>query len=141
MNELDKVKEILLTGGYTCVLCKEGLEYSSTQRGVKPLLDLLDSKKDLRHAYAADKTVGAGAAHLYALLGVSAVWARVMSERGRQILLQNGIEAICDDIVPFIINRAGDGMCPIESAVGNIDSPTEALAQIRLTLSNLANKS
>lgn len=138
MKDLENAKKILNENGYTCVLCRESLEYSSTQRGVKPLLELLDSEKDLHGFSAADKTVGAGAAHLYVLLGVSTVWAKVMSKSGRDILQNNGITALCDNEVPYVINRRGDGMCPIETAVKDISSSEDALKAIRLTLKSLS---
>ena len=66
-------------------------QYTSTLRGVRPLLDLLASGVDLCGFVAADKTVGLGAAHLYNLLGVRAVWARVMSEGAKALLSECGI--------------------------------------------------
>lgn len=134
-----KAKSILLENGYTCVLCLENEEYHSTLRGVKPLLDFLESDKDFSGFFAADKTVGAGAAHLYALLGVKEVWANIISDAGKKVLLENNITVFCETQVPYIINRKGDGMCPIETAVNGISSSSEALETIKQTLKKLAN--
>lgn len=130
-------KKILLENGYCCVLLKDEEEYHSTLRGVRPLLDFLESGGDFRGFCAADKTVGAGAAHLYVLLGVKSVWANVISADGKAVLEQNGIEVIGETLVPFIINRKGDGMCPIESAVKGITDSKMALGTIKETLQNL----
>ncbi len=140
MSDIQKAKESLLENGYTCVLRRGEEEYSSTLRGVRPLLDFLDSGKSFSSFCAADKTVGAGAAYLYILLGVGKVFALVMSERARELLLDASIEVDAERIVPYIINRAGDGQCPIEIAVKDAKNPTDALEKIRVAIKELSGK-
>lgn len=135
--DLENAKKRLINGEYTCVICKGNEEFCSKMRGVKPLLDFLASGKDFAGFSAADKTVGAGAAHIYVLLGVKNVWARVISVHGREILEENGIEACFEEEVPYIVNRTGDGMCPIEKCVGDTKNSTDALCKIRQTLEEL----
>ena len=94
-NELDAIREKLQTGGYTCVVRLGAEEYCSFERGVKPLLTLLQTKGALNGSIAADKTVGAGAAHLYVLLGVDAVWANVISEAALKILKERFVMKSC----------------------------------------------
>ena len=138
MNEIVSLaKDILIRNGYTCVLCSENEEYHSTLRGVKPLLDFLKSGKDFSAFFAADKTVGLGAAHLYVLLGVSSVWASVMSLDALELLEKHNIEVSYEKLVPFIINREGSGRCPIEMAVVGIDSSDAALSAIENALQTL----
>lgn len=130
-------KDILRENGYTCVLYSQGIQYHSRLRGVKPLMNFLESGDDFSGFCAADKTVGAGAAHLYVLLGVKEVWANVISEDGKKILEQNGIAVCCAQTVPYIINRKGDGVCPIENAVKDITCSKQALITIKQTLQKL----
>jgi hypothetical protein len=129
--DLKRAREILTEGGYTCVLCRDSAVYTATARGVKPLVDWLDSGLDLHGFSAADKVVGRATAFLYVLLGVRAVHALVMSTPAREALEANGIKALCDREVSGIINRRGDGPCPFEEAVLGINSPSEALKAIR----------
>ncbi len=131
-------KEILEKNKRTCVICLENEVYESSERGVKPLLSLLDSKIDLKGACAADKVVGAGAAFLYVLLEVKEVYALVLSERARTVLMQNGILVCYDTLVSKIQNRAKNGFCPIETAVWEQTEPAAALVKIRETLKELA---
>lgn len=127
----EKAKRLLIENGYTCVLYSENAEYHSVQRGVKPLIEFIDSGVDFRGFFAADKTVGAGAAHAYVLLGVAEVWARVISESGKQVLESGGIRVFADEVVPFIVNRTKDGVCPFETAVKGITDSVAALAVMR----------
>ncbi len=135
-----RAKEILTKNGYTCVLLAGDEVHHSTLRGIKPLIDFLESGEEFSAFSAADKTVGAGAAHLYVLLGVQELWANIISEEGKRVLDRNGIAVFYETLVPHIINRAGDGVCPIEGAVMGIESSCEALDEIRKTLKKLAAK-
>ena len=130
-------KKILTDNNYTCVLYSDGVEHHSTLRGVKPLIDFLESDCDFDGFCAADKVVGAGAAHLYVLLHVKAVWAGLMSKDAVDILQSNGVDTFFDKVVPYIINRSGDSACPIETAVKGITDSKKALIVIKQTLEKL----
>lgn len=131
MKQLEKAKERLMSGGYTCVLCQGERIYTSTRRGVKPLVDWLESNRDFNGFFAADKVVGKGAAYLYVLLGVQGVYAQVISKPALQVLNRYGIYTGYETLVDAIINRQGNGICPFEQAVLKIDRPTAAYEAIR----------
>ena len=137
-TNLEKAKEILLSGGYTCVLFDGNNIYHSIQRGVKPLLEFLNISIDFSSYCAADKVVGAGAAHLYVLLGVKSVWASVISTAAKEILKANNIQLFFEKEVPHIINRAGNGICPIEECVSGIEDSNLALKNIKNRLKELS---
>lgn len=137
VNRMDKnllnAWELLLSGNYTCVICQGETVFTSTRRGVAPLLNWLENGTDLAGFSAADRVVGRGAAFLYCLLKVKAVHARVMSLPAADVLKLYGIEAYADTFVNGIINRAGTGPCPFEAAVMGIQSAEDALAAILKT--------
>ena len=135
--DLKQAKALLAEGSYTCVLCKDGITYHSTQRGVRPLLDWLDSGTDLMGFSAADKVVGRGAAFLYRLLGVRCVHGNVMSVDAVKVLRAGGVEVSWGTLTESIQNRQKNGTCPIELATRNIQEPETALYMIRTTLENL----
>ena len=126
-----EARNILSTGNFTCVLRKNDIVFTATERGVKPLVRWLAEGIDVRGFSAADKVVGRATAYLYVLLGVKEVWAAVMSEAAAEVLHRHGIAASQDKLVKNIINRVGTGICPFEEAVLNIQTPEEALAAIR----------
>lgn len=131
MDNMLKARNLLDAGDYTCVVCKEDTVYTTSHRGVAPLLNWLDSKTDLNGFSAADRVVGRGAAFLYCLLGVKEVHARVMSYPAAQVLRAYGIGADADTYVEGILNRAGNGPCPFEAVVMDIQDAETALSAIR----------
>ena len=134
---MEQAREILTAEGYTCVLRKDGILYTATERGVKPLVRWLTQGLDVRGFSAADKVVGRATAYLYVLLGVKEVWAAVMSEGAAEVLSRHGIAAAQDKLVKHIINRAGTGICPFEEAVLDIQTPGEALTAIRAKMEQM----
>ncbi len=139
-TDLSTAIETLNNGNYTCVLCRGSEIYTSTERGVKPLIGFLDSGVDLSGFSAADKIVGKAAALLYVLLGVKSVYAHVMSEGAVSVFTENNIVYQCDTTAKKIINRAGTGICPMEETVSGLSDPTDALKAIRSKLKQLAEK-
>lgn len=139
-HDLIQARELLSTGPYTCVLCRGEITRFCTARGVRPLLELLE-EGSWQDFCAADKVVGKATALLYVLLGVRAVWAPVMSEAAVQVLQRYDIEAHCDTVTPAIVNRNRSGLCPMETAVRNIDDPHTALLAIQETLKKLRTQS
>ncbi len=134
MNDLEHAKSLLEDGSYTLALVKGGETITSYERGVKPLLGLLGGGKDLRGFSAADRVVGKAAAFLYVLLGVQTVYANVISTLAEGVLRGHGIAVGAQTRTERILNRAGDGFCPMETAVENISDPTEAYRAIKAKL-------
>ncbi len=137
---LEKAKDILNSQDFTCVLFDGKNLLTSKKRGVKPLIEFLDTHTDFSCYCAADKVVGAGAAHLYVLLGVKHIWAKVISESAIKILQNNNINIFFKTRVPYIINRTGDGICPIEKCVKDVSDSGKAFCLIKAKIKELSNK-
>jgi len=140
-TDLQKARSILDAGNYTCVLCHFDVIYTSTERGVAPLLYWLENNIRLTDFSAADRVIGRATAFLYVLLGVKAVYARVMSKPAAEVLASYGIFTQADILVDGIINRKGDGPCPFEDAVMDIHNAEEALTAIRAKRAQLRKES
>ena len=126
-----EAKEILISGGYTCVLTDGAAVYTSFDRGVKPLVRFLESGEIPAGLSAADKVVGRATAYLYVRLKVKEVYSQIISKPAVDVLRENGIRVTYDKLVPNIINRKGDGICPFEATVMDIFDPDLAYAAIR----------
>ena len=138
--DTQKAKHYLQQQDCTCVLIRADRVFSSHQRGVRPLLELLESGKDYRGFCAADKVVGRATAFLYCLLGVKSIYAGVLSQPAAQVLEDAGILVYTDRLVPGIRNRTDTGPCPMEAATENIRDPHQALEAIGRAMEKLSNR-
>ena len=130
MLNLEKAESVLASDEYTCAMCKDGKIYTSKERGIKPLVVWLQSSTDFNGFSAADKVVGKGAAFLYVLLGINAVYAHIISIPALELLKRHNINVKFDIITDNIINRKGNGICPFEEAILNIDNAEAAYVAI-----------
>lgn len=129
--DLEKARKQMVEQGYTCVLVRGGEVIASRDRGVKPLMLWLEQGVDLRGFSAADKVVGKATAFLYVHLGISCLYAGVISGGAAEVLTRFGIPFQAGQVVPVILNRRKDGLCPMESTVAGIDDMPEALRAIK----------
>lgn len=134
-DEIKRARELLTKGGYTCVAVKNGASCFSTERGVQPLLHWLELPEEpLREAAVADKVIGKAAALLMVYAGVKEVYTAVISEPAAAVFRSCGVPYKAGKCVPRIINRQGDGLCPMESRVMDTDSPEEAYHRLKAAL-------
>ena len=134
---LTKAKELLKDNATRLVIIDNQNTITRTERGVKAILDILESNAITKGAFVADKVVGKAAAMIYILLGIKALYASVISEGAKAIIEANGIALECDTVVPYIVNRTGDGMCPMEQAVGDESDPILAVEKVKKKLAVL----
>ena len=141
MRDLDRAKQMLLEQPtITCVVCGGELLYVSEKRGIAPMMDFLDAGYDMQGFSVADRIVGRAAAMLFALSGIRQVYAEVMSEGALTLLQSYQIQASYGVLTPYIINRKGNGACPMEEAVCHISDPVQARAAIRNTMKRLKER-
>lgn len=140
-TDIERAKELLKTTAVTCALCCGETTYLSEKAGIAPMLDFLAEGTELRGFSAADKIVGKAAAMLFIRAGVRAVFGEVMSRTALALLEKHGVEAIFDTLTDRIINRNGNGSCPMEIVVDNIENPMEAERALRNKLAEFARRS
>lgn len=139
MTDIETAFHTLKEEDLSFVICKGETIYKSQKHGVAPIVELIDNSVCLKGFSAADRVVGKGAALLFVLAGVSEIYSPIISEPAAEALKLHGIKFSCDEIVPFIINRRGDGQCPIEEAVKTTDDPANALSVIKKKLAELSS--
>ncbi len=137
---MKKAVSMLEEQALTLAAVKGNETITSRERGVKPLMELIDEGKTLEGYSAADKVVGAAAAYLYVLLGAKELYAGVISRRAADITEKYGITIEYDILAEAIINRSGTGYCPMETAVSEAVSPENALELIRAKLKELSGR-
>ena len=138
--DLDNARIHLEQCGASVVLCRDADLIEKYQRGIFPLLELLEDGADHTGYSAADKIVGRAAAFLFVRLGVRAVYGAVMSKGAVSVLSEHGIAAEYSTLTEGIRNRAGTGSCPMELAVQGIADPAEVYAALRRKADELRGK-
>lgn len=113
----DQPAEILHREGCSCVIAtRHGRILLCHERGIKDLHRLLhEDPQSLSGASVADKVIGKGAAALMIAGGVRWVYADVISEGALGLLRGASVDVTFGRCVAAIINRAGTGICPVES--------------------------
>lgn len=138
MTDLETAKAHL--SGHSLCLCKDGAWFTDDGRGISPMLRLLGENRDLRGYAAADSIVGKAAAMLFVKAGIAAVYGEVMSGAGRAYLEAHGIPCAYGVLTEKIINRKGDGICPMEQAVAELDDADEGYRALCDKLNSLRKK-
>lgn len=138
-EETEQYKEIIASGTDTFLLVGRGeILRRMSGPGVRPMLQCYTNEPGLmRDGMIFDKVIGKAAAMIAVLGGVRFVYGQVMSRPGLDYLRDHGIEAQWDELVPYIENRTGDDLCPLEKSVRNVDDPYEGIEAIRATVAKL----
>lgn len=127
--------------GCSCVIANGDDVTLCHQRGVADLLRLIKTSPEvLDGCFIADKVVGKGAAALMALGRVAEVYTDVISRPALDMLKIAGIPVTYGKCVEHIINRAGTGMCPVETLCLRCSTPQECLPLIERFVAEMQSK-
>jgi len=126
-------KEALFRDNFTLVLVKNArLLFKSKSHGVTDIIAMIDELGEFtRSASLADSVVGRAAALLCLHSGITSVYGSRMSEGAVSIFKARGIHHEFGQLVPRILNRKMDDICPFDKAVSGIEEPVVALERLR----------
>lgn len=148
-EQINEIKNILLSGNDTFVSKVKTQDtsactlYTSTKKGIAPIMDMLENNRAFFDgAIVADRVIGKAAAMLLIDSGALFIYGEMTSEHALKIL-DNAKKSNPDfsyevgKVVPYIINRAGDDMCPMEKTVLSLESPADAYAPLKIKLESM----
>ena len=116
----------------TFVAVRGDWTFVSHERGIAPIMKLISGKEDaLRGAWVADKVIGKAAALLLCYAGIDRLYAKIISEHAIEALRNQSLSFEFGRSVPYIVNRAGNGMCPMEQLVLDLSRPDEAFLVLK----------
>lgn len=128
---MEDLINILHEGNHSLVVAN-GEVCTFDQRGISDLYDLLCNDPNfLDGASVADKVVGKGAASLIILGHVERLHADIISESALELLTGSPVKVTYTQLVSNIINRKGDGICPVESLCSDCKTAAECLPFIQ----------
>lgn len=135
MTDIEIAKAKL--NGHSICLCKDGEWFTDNGRGISPMMRFLGEGRYLNGYSVADVIVGKAAAMLFVKAGIREVYGEVMSEAGYRYLQEHHIPCAYGTLTDKIINRKGDGICPMELAVTQLDDPEEGYIALKDRLAQL----
>ena len=143
MTDIQKAIKILKESTHTCVICKSDKEYTSDLKGIAPMIEFIKNGYDICGASVADRIVGRAAAMLFVKAGIKEVFSEVISKDAIKLLNSHGISCSWDVVTDMIINRKGNGPCPMEKAVCELGDNEIELGYVRIlqTLNELRAQS
>jgi hypothetical protein len=123
----------------SCVLIKNNvILHSKLGPGVAPLIALYENNPEmLKGAFVVDKVIGKAAAMMTVLGGASNVYGIVMSTAAQTYLKKHGINAEYGRCVEVISNRTGDGLCPLEKSVLDVEEAEAGYPILKDTIRKL----
>lgn len=127
-----ELTKILHEGNHSLVVARDGEIRTYDGCGVSDLLRLLDEDDaPLRGTEIADKVVGKAAAALMIAGDVARVNADVVSSSALALFNRSSVHVSCNIVTPYIVNRKGTGMCPLELRCMDCSTAGECIAEIR----------
>ncbi|MBO4490131.1 MAG: DUF1893 domain-containing protein [Lentisphaeria bacterium] len=139
-DAVSEASQMIRDGKAECVLVRDNrILYVERGRGVSPLLNVYDHHRaEMEGAVVVDKVIGRAAACIAICGKVKHVHGEIMSEDAVEFLKENGITAGSTLLVPRILNRKRDGLCPLEKSVEGIRDPEKALTALRAKIEELS---
>ena len=139
-SDLDQAITVLRATGSSFVLVRDGQVLAQGEgHGVQVLLATLERLGAAQTAGAAlaDKVVGRAAVMAALRAGIRAIHGEFLSQAALAELERRGLLHSYGVLIPKVLNRRGDALCPFEEAVAQIDDPEEAVRALSATFERL----
>ena len=132
-DDLDLAKRTLREEDLSLALAKNGrILFKSKSHGASDLLAMISDIGSLADGSSlADSIVGRAAALLCVYSKIIAVYGANMSEGALAVLNASGIGCEYGNLVPKILNRKKNDICPFDKAVLGIEDPSVALDKLK----------
>lgn len=135
----ERAKQMIKNGQASCVIIKDNrIIRTAIGQGITPLISVYENEPEiLTNAFVVDKVIGKAAAMMIILGGAKRVYGEIMSAAAYTYLTERGCRADYGERIDVIANRSGDGMCPLENSVLDIDDPEAGYHLLKETINHL----
>ena len=129
----NKARVALAHGEKTLIVIRDEKQlHFSTERGMKPLLDIIDKDVELLNgSIVGDRIVGRAAAFLCIYGKARAVYASSMSDEAIELFEKYDILPTWQDAVPYIVERDLKSRYKLDLHVKDVEDPAVAVQMIR----------
>lgn len=128
VRDLELAREVLSTTDSSIV----GISYGKIWKqkkgdGIKPILEVIEEMGEAIHgSVIGDRILGRASALLCRYAKAQGVYSPQGTKTGIALLIMGGVPCQVDELIPQIMNRNGDGLCPFEKMLKDVDTPEEA---------------
>ena len=138
----EQAKQLIAEGKASFVVIRQNeIVYQDLGNGIRPIMKVMENNREiLFDAVIVDKIVGKAAAMLLTLGGASDIYGELMSKAAEEYLTAHDKKISYGRCIQVISNRTGDGICPMERAVADIDDPVEGYEKLKETVKQLSRK-
>lgn len=136
-SALRSAVNLISEGSASCVVIRDNtIVKTEYDRGIGPILRLYESGV-LKNAFVVDKIIGKAAAMVLTQAGVRGCYGMTMSKAALQWLKSHDVTVEYETCVDVIMNRAGNGICPMEQTVKDSSDAGEAILLLRKKMEEL----
>ena len=128
LKDLKLAREVIENTDKSIVVISYGKIWKTKKgEGLRPFLEVLEEMgEEIHDSVIGDRILGRASALLCRYAKAQAVYSPQGTKTGIAILIMGGVPCQVDELIPLINNRAGDGLCPFEKMLKDIESPDEA---------------
>lgn len=139
MSDLEIAIEVLNSNNLKLAIYKNNKElYISDERGIKPLYMAYNSLgSSMVGSSCADIVVGKAAAYIYGNSKIKSLSCEVITKEAKLYLESCNIEVKSKNEVDYILNRAKDGKCPVETIAQDENNFSILMSKIKLFLQDI----
>lgn len=127
VRDLELAREILSTTDCSIVVISYGKIWKKkTGEGIRPILETIEEMgEDIHGSIIGDRILGRASALLCRYAKAQGVYSPQGTKTGIALLIIGGVPYQVDELIPFIKNKAGDGLCPFEKMLKDVTSPKD----------------
>ena len=128
VRDLKLAREVLSTTDCSIVVVSYGKIWKKKKgEGIKSILEVFEEMgEDIHRSVIGDRILGRASALLCRYVKAQGVYSPQGTKTGIALLIMGGVPCQVDELIPLIINRNGNGLCPFEEMLKDVDSPDEA---------------
>lgn len=128
VRDLELAREVLSTTDSSIVVISYGKIWKKKKGdGIKPILEVIEEMgEDIHGSVIGDRILGRASALLCRYAKAQGVYSPQGTKTGIALMIMGGVPCQVDELIPQIMNRNGDGLCPFEKMLKDVDTPEEA---------------